>query len=97
MKLGQRTRCPITGKTGYVVRFRGEYAVCRDADGKKFKVLAAAPRKSPVAVRVNIYGVRGEYGGELVDKGRAVVITDGHPLWHGAKLQGRDASWERIT
>lgn len=96
MKLGQRTRDPLTGKPGYVIRFLGEYAICRDADGQNFKVLAAHPSKSPVAVRVNIYGVQGEYGGELVDKGRAVVITDGDPLWHGCKLQSRDASLEAV-
>lgn len=93
MKLGSLRRDPITGKAGYVVRFIGKTAICRDADGQHFQLVPGQVKGK--AVRINIFGVPGEYGGVLLS-GERVVVTDGDAIWNGCELTKNTASWERV-
>lgn len=99
MKLGSKTTDPLTGVSGFVTRFVGQWAICRAEDGSTFRVQAVKPPK-PLPPRperttclIRIHGVAAPLVGVVVAKAPILRarVTQKHPVWYGCEVTKADA------
>lgn len=102
MKLGSAVIDPVTGEQGFVCRFIAGVPIGRAPDGTMFKVkgpLPGAKKRGPKPMskecRVQLIGFPGWHAGEIVDGGRARIVS-GDPVWQGAVVDRTEAVILRV-
>lgn len=93
MKLGSQRRDPKTCQRGMIFRFVGQYAYCRTAEGRVFRLAPGRRTVKPHVSRpcqITIRGLGTVLAGVTIAD-RVARVTSPDPIWHGCEITRNDA------